>query len=812
MIGSKWTLSRSAFAHDIAAELPHGTQTRYCAPKMDVLAFLPQSRVLFITGKGGVGKTTISAALAVLASQEGRNVLLVEVEGKPDLSQTLGVGISTGYEEVELLAPTAHSKRRSSKRRAQNPGASPLEEPAGKGSIRARTLTADEALIEYMNEHNMRGISRRLISSGALDVVSTAIPGIRDILLLGKLKQIERSGTNDLIIVDTPASGHAMTFLSSGQGLLDAARSGPIRAQAAEVVEMLTDPARSQVMLVTVPEETPVREAAATAFSLEDRVGVTLGPIFVNNIYPQLAYLDVDPAAAAAEAGASISARRAAALGAAAHFRLERQLHQLAQLERLTESLPLPQVRIPHLFTETGAIGPSELEVIAQHLHAGISSIEDLQEPQVRPGAGSAVNRSHVDAGKLTRVADPQHAPPSEHHASELSSRQDKASEPSKEPAGVSSKPVMYPIARLLAEKTVIICCGAGGVGKTTTAAALAIAAARRGLRTCVVTIDPARRLADALGLGELENEPSRIDGNWSGELWAMMLDVKRTFDDLVREHAPDPSRAERILSNRIYNNLTATLSGTQEYMAMEKLHALQEKGGFDLIVVDTPPTRNALEFLNAPARLARFLNNRLFRILLWPGRAYVKTMTAAAKAFLGTLSKVAGSDVVGDAIAFFEAFEGMEEGFRVRAEAVHKLLHHSETAFAVIATPSVATLQEASYFASKLKDAHMSMDAMIVNRVSPVFDGETMEGREAQSHQHNKRSSSPPSGAAFRNLVENLQQLSLLADQERRLLAQVESEITPIPVVPIPMLPSDIHDLDGLGVIANHLVGSTDA
>src|SRR3954470_16371710 len=196
----------------------------------------------------------------------------------------------------------------------------------------------------------------------------------------------------------------------------------------------------------------------------------------------------------------------------------------------------------------------------------------------------------------------------------------------------------------LVDEPRMVICCGSGGGGKTTTAAAMALEAAMRGHKACVVTIDPAKRLADALGLESLTNRPGRINGDWPGELGALMLDTKTPFDDLVIRYSADADQAQGILENRLYRNISGALSGTQEYMAMEKLYELHAEGGFDLIVVDTPPTRNALDFLDAPRRLTRFLDNRIFRLLMMPTRAYLRAVNVATQAFLRTISKVVGA------------------------------------------------------------------------------------------------------------------------------------------------------------------------
>ena len=242
------------------------------------------------------------------------------------------------------------------------------------------------------------------------------------------------------------------------------------------------------------------------------------------------------------------------------------------------------------------------------------------------------------------------------------------------------------------------------------------------GRSACVVTIDPARRLADALGVGTLANQPTVIDGPWPGRLSALMLDPKSTFDDLVQRYSDTAEQAEDIKVNRIYRNLTGSLSGTQEYMAMEKLYELVEEGGFDLVVVDTPPTRNALDFLDAPRRLTRFLENRVFQALMKPTRAGLKFMGVAAQALLRTISRVAGADIVHDAVAFFQAFEGMEEGFRTRAARVRQLLTQEDTAFVLVASPRADSVEEAVHFAGKLAESRMSVAGLIVNRVQPRF------------------------------------------------------------------------------------------
>lgn len=311
---------------------------------MELADFCSTSRVVIVAGKGGVGKTTVTAAFAVAAARAGRSVLIVEVEGKSGLTAAFGLAPLT-YDEIELA-----------------PG------------IRARTLTPDEALIEYLEDHGMRRISRRLAASGALDVVATAVPGMKDILVLGKIKQLEQQRAADLILVDAPAAGHAVTFLMSPAGLLDAIRVGPVRKQASDVVEMLRDGSRCQVVLVTLPEETPVNELIDTAFALEDRVGLQLGPVVVN------ACVGAPPDDAAppeGEPGPSDLATvdpEASAIGAALAFARERHVMQRAEIARLADRLPLPQIHLP--FLATASIARAELDVLADAFADGVAQLK----------------------------------------------------------------------------------------------------------------------------------------------------------------------------------------------------------------------------------------------------------------------------------------------------------------------------------------------------------------------------------------------------------------------------------------------------
>jgi anion-transporting ArsA/GET3 family ATPase len=368
----------------------------------------------------------------------------------------------------------------------------------------------------------------------------------------------------------------------------------------------------------------------------------------------------------------------------------------------------------------------------------------------------------------------------------------------------------------------VVVCCGTGGVGKTTTAAALAIEGAQRGRSAVVVTIDPAKRLANALGLDELSNEPHEIDtARWDpkgeradgGRLWAMMLDTKSTFDGLVARYSESPEQAQRILDNTFYRNVTGALSGTQEYMAMEKLYELHEDGGFDLIVVDTPPSRHALDFLDAPKRLLRLLENRIFRLLMLPARTSMRIAGAAVTTFLRTVSRVVGKEVVDDIITFFRSFEGMEEGFRERANRVVALLGDPGTRFVLITSPQRDAVEEARFFAEKIGEHSLHVDGLIVNRVHPRFGTEPAASLRARAlsifdmpaEGHDQLAARDRLAAQYANLAE----FNEIAERERAHIEAVRVRTGMAPVAFVPYLAHDVHDFEALAEIGAILFGS---
>ena len=372
----------------------------------------------------------------------------------------------------------------------------------------------------------------------------------------------------------------------------------------------------------------------------------------------------------------------------------------------------------------------------------------------------------------------------------------------------------------------VIVCCGSGGVGKTTTAAAIGLRAAERGRNVVVLTVDPARRLAQSMGLSRLDNTPRPVpfpdrvpagvnvqgtgpDGSGGGSLHAMMLDMKRTFDEIVEAHA-DPDRAAQILANPFYQSLSSGFSGTQEYMAMEKLGQLRRAEEWDLIVVDTPPSRSALDFLDAPQRLGRFLDGRLIRLLVVPakvgGRAYVKVLNAGFGMVTGELTKVLGAQVLKDVQTFVSALDTMFGGFRERADYTYRLLRAPGTAFLVIAAPEPDALREASYFVERLAEEGMPLAGLVLNRVHRSPAARLSAARSLAASETLQASGGEDGGshtltvAALRLHAERMQQSAI----EHRVAEHFTSAHPHVPVAEVPAQPDDVHDLAGLAAVGD--------
>jgi anion-transporting ArsA/GET3 family ATPase len=369
-------------------------------------------------------------------------------------------------------------------------------------------------------------------------------------------------------------------------------------------------------------------------------------------------------------------------------------------------------------------------------------------------------------------------------------------------------------LADRVAGKRVCICAGSGGVGKTTTSAAIAMGLAAQGARVAVVTIDPARRLADALGIEQLGSEPRRVDParfqgrgiELRGELWAMMLDPKRTFDELITRLAPDERARDEILTNRIYRELSSAVAGSQEFTAVAKLYDLHRSGDFDVIVLDTPPSRNALDFLDAPDRLTGFLEGRALRLLLAPSGLAARVVGRGTSVVFSVLSRVTGVDLLNDLKVFFGALSGVLDGFRERAAGVKALLADPATTFLIVTSPQREAAEEAIFFRGKLREAGMPFGGLVVNRVHPLSAG----GRPGDEIDEAALAAELGGDAALaRKVARTLREFRALAHRDAAAIERLARETGDGQPILVPQLDGDVHDVDGLIALHRHLFAS---
>ena len=377
----------------------------------------------------------------------------------------------------------------------------------------------------------------------------------------------------------------------------------------------------------------------------------------------------------------------------------------------------------------------------------------------------------------------------------------------------MSVKPKTLDMAAILADTTnrVVVCCGAGGVGKTTTAAAMALRAAEYGRTVCVLTIDPARRLAQALGVNDLGNTPQRVPlaPEVSGELHAMMLDMRRTFDEMVLQYS-GPERAQALLNNQFYQTVATSLAGTQEYMAMEKLGQLLAQDRWDLIVVDTPPSRNALDFLDAPKRLGSFMDSRLWRLLLAPGRGIGRLVTGPMGLAMKALSTIMGAQLLSDIASFVQSLEATFGGWREKADRTYSLLKRRGTQFVVVSAAEPDALREASFFVDRLSQESMPLAGLILNRTHPMLCALPVE--RAIDGVESLKSDAGSDATSLATAVLTIHaDRGQTAKREIRLLSRFTGANPSVPIVGVPSLPFDVSDLEALRALADQITAVGD-
>ncbi|MFV0458686.1 MAG: ArsA-related P-loop ATPase [Actinomycetales bacterium] len=861
-----------------------------------------------VSGKGGTGKTAVATALAVALADAGLRVLLAEVEQRHGTEALLGVQALDAQERLVAHFP-------------------------GGGRLSAVALDPRAAMQEYLERYYRLGLAGRIAEkAGAVDFAASIAPGLRDVLITGKVYDAldrpdpgtgdpwsngpagpasaewaragwaagtpewlnsirqaaagdgrrpgrdsawaagsagpgsggdRRSGRGrgrsdrsterpyyDAIVLDAPPTGRVTNFLNVNTEVSGLARVGPVHNQAAKVSTLMHSP-RTRVHLVALPEEMPVTEAVDAIAELSD-AGLHPGAIFLNQVREPVLTL---AALRTAEGGEMDVATMAGELAHASEpggpldgldpARLARSLVDEAtehanriQLQRdlsgVLKKTGLPLLSMPYLLD---GLNPRTLTALVDAIvHEALPDQAGATQQTPAVSATSPALESNADALTARDPAVVSSAGPAdvEHRDShgargldQVGARKDPTNSTAREGAAarVSQRlpvpGVELDLLDLVSDLGVqtVVCCGSGGVGKTTTAAALAVAAAEAGRQVVVLTIDPARRLAQSLGLSELDNTPrpvAGVDTSAGGGLDAMMLDMKRTFDEVV-EASANPERAETILANPFYVALSSSFAGTSEYMAMEKLGQLRAEADagqapWDLIIVDTPPSRSALDFLDAPARLSSFLDGRFIRLLTAPartgGRVYVRALSGAVGGMAAIMTRLLGASFVADVQTFITATDTMFGGFRERAEATYAQLSSPGTAFVVVCGAQEDTITEARYFVDRLAQDQMPLAGVVVNRVQPV-GAPGLSAERALDAAALLARGSRSAGPARRVSVALLRlhaQRARRRDAELALVAEFTARYPKVPAVCVDSLPTDVHDLDGLRQVAARL------
>ena len=600
-------------------------------------------RLIIVSGKGGVGKSVLAAAVARNSAAAGRRTVLVTLDTRDERHPLLDVPLR--YQP----------------------------QPTALGFSVSR-VDAFQAAAEYARRTlPFGGVYESFFKGKAFRDFAAAAPGFEELMCLGKLYNLAVQSDFDRVVFDAPATGHLRDLLAVPRLTQQAVRVGPLNHNARKIEDLLLDPDRTRVLIATLAEEMPVREALELLTLCRDEMRMGVGPVLVNRRVP------------ARCTSRELEAARGTASGAAA-------AHLLDEGERAREAVETQSAALEPLAAARGA------------------TLEIPRITQPRYDAGALVEA--VAEFLKTPVGRPlppvSAAGPDEFEV-----------EPTRETLS---------LAGVVAGHRVVVCCGSGGVGKTTSAAALGVLAARQGLKVQVMTIDPARRLAQAMGMDALSHEAQRVPLEAPGELWAMMLDSKHAFDDLVETYAPSERVKSTIFANQYYQQLSTTLGGSRELMAMEQVLETAESGAYDLLIVDTPPSQHALDFLDAPERIVNLLDGSLTGLLVRPyglaARAQFNLFRQSSALTLKFFERFTGVQMLADLSDFLLAFSSMFDGFRERSHRVRALMREATTSFLLVCAPEPASLRQADQFAARLRRDGLGIAGVLANRVHPVPSG----------------------------------------------------------------------------------------
>ncbi|MEM7447300.1 MAG: ArsA family ATPase [Myxococcota bacterium] len=679
-----------------------------------------KTRVQLFTGKGGVGKSTLTAAVALALRERGLRPLIVELGHRASMETILGKG-PIGHRPVEV-----------------SPG------------VFASNVDPRLAVDEFIRDQiPVKALVSRVLRSRTLDRFFAAAPAVTEVATLHYLEKLanlrrpDGSPTYSTILVDLDATGHALMFLGLPAVFHNIADQGPLRTLLDRTTALLTDPLRTHLHLVTLPTELAVEEtmqlyralsprrsslpARATKLASVD-APVQLGHVVLNQM-PESPFMHALPQ----EAGPIGIAPSETTEGRdTLHVRAHRRFQNATHLkQRLEAELGVNCLEIPEL--DYAPVG-EQLNLLRDHL-LGRSM------PRTRTLSEAPASGAHFSAKDLDH-----------------------------EPA----------LDQLIQSNRLVVCVGPGGVGKTTTAAALALRASRQGLKVLVLTIDPARRLADALGLDGLDDAIHRVPAEGNGALYAAMLDTKRSYDSLIKRIARDERSRRQIFDNRVYQAFSKTLARSHAYVAMERLYDVVEDGDFDLVVLDTPPTRSALDILDAPGRLSGFLQGRVVRWFLKPSSGL-----GAGRAIIELLGLVIGDTVVEHLVSFFDALSHLRLGFETRANRVKAILEESTTAFVLVTAPETTSLSDARYLREGLRGRGIRLQAVVFNRAYQTEPG-TREPVKATSIAHG--------GTTSRR-----SKVVLKNDRLFRAMREFLKATAPERVILVPELENDVRSVKGL-------------